>query len=789
MGGGSKSKSSSSSSTTYKTTTTNNPYVTSTTTDKGTTTKLQPNTALSTVYDFTNNNMDRLLNEYLNPSINTDLNQAKLNAYTKTLNDETRKSLENNIIAPLSQRNMLRSSQATDLYNNLANKQADALDDYTASLLASSQNDTANMINTLMNLAFQGYNVVSGNQAQSLNTSSGNANKNSSGNSSSSSYGMQGVVMNNIYFEEYLRQIAEDEANKQNSLAKIKSLTGDTAQFGNNLSTVGNAIKANVDNEVAQKLGTRMTGMGANISNGANSVANTLNAPENYFKGVANKTVGSGLSKAGEYLASKTGLAGSIGTGLSNLGASMTGAGTAAGTGAATGAATTGAATGAAAGTAAGAGAAGAGAGAAAGGATAGGAAAGGAAAGGSAAGGAAAAGPIGALVALGMMAAMGTNRKRAKKSGQALMNMTNNIVKEGQNAQLEQTQQNAAALQEQANQALQQGTMTGAAAPIESNPIAEYQNYLRQNGYSNDVVNGVAQGLNSGDKDIANWIQQYNSGAAGKANPINIPQTDEEIAAAKAGTFNTPVQVGGVSNDEEAVKRTLLEKFASGIGDFAKGYQENRNTGFDAENLKPNAQKGKMNRIGEAVGTAARMMNNPNALGLVAGGLTTALTGDPLYGLGQGYKMANQKAMSNIYQDVLAKNGVKVNPGTLGVITNHDMNAIMTPEMKKIYYESLANWRNQKLIDDKEYKTQKLEIDRQNADSRAVSAGASATRAEKYKGGAGGSTKPQAHPDWNSDLAGFQQFATDPNLIDKYDEAKRRFINKHGVDPEKYLK
>ena len=57
MGGGSKSKSSSSSSTTYKTTTTNNPYVTSTTTDKGTTTKLQPNTALSTVYDFTNNNI------------------------------------------------------------------------------------------------------------------------------------------------------------------------------------------------------------------------------------------------------------------------------------------------------------------------------------------------------------------------------------------------------------------------------------------------------------------------------------------------------------------------------------------------------------------------------------------------------------------------------------------------------------------------------------------------------------------------------------------------------------
>lgn len=190
MGGGSKSSSSSSSDTNYKTTTTTNPYVTSTTNNGGTTTSLQPNTALSTVYNFTNNNIERLLNDYLNPSLNSEQNQAKLNLYTKTLNDQTRKSLENNIIAPLSQRNMIRSSQATDLYNNLANQQADAINDYTAEILASNQNDTANVINTLMNLVFQGYNVVSGNQAQSLNTSSGNATTHTSGKSSSVSYGM-----------------------------------------------------------------------------------------------------------------------------------------------------------------------------------------------------------------------------------------------------------------------------------------------------------------------------------------------------------------------------------------------------------------------------------------------------------------------------------------------------------------------------------------------------------------------------------------------------------------------
>jgi len=190
MGGGSSSSSSSSSTTNYKDTTTTNPYVTSRTTNKGTVTSLQPNTAISSVYDFTNANIDDLMNEYLNPTLDSKLNRLKMDTYTRHLNDETQKNLENNIIAPLSQRNMIRSSQATDLYKNLANKNNEAISDYAASLLSSSQNDTANMINTLMNLAFQGYNVVSGNQAQSLNTSSGNADRQTSGKSSSTSYGL-----------------------------------------------------------------------------------------------------------------------------------------------------------------------------------------------------------------------------------------------------------------------------------------------------------------------------------------------------------------------------------------------------------------------------------------------------------------------------------------------------------------------------------------------------------------------------------------------------------------------
>lgn len=186
MGGNSSSKSSSSNK--YGTTTTKNPYVTSITNNGGTTTTLQDGTAIKSIYDFTNNNIDRLLHEYLNPTLDSVTNKAKINAFTNTLNEQTNKSLENNIIAPLAQRNMIRSSQATDLYNNLQNQNNKAISDYTNSLLASSQNDTGNVINNLLNYALQGWNVINGNQAQSLNTSAGNATTSTSG--KGSSYGM-----------------------------------------------------------------------------------------------------------------------------------------------------------------------------------------------------------------------------------------------------------------------------------------------------------------------------------------------------------------------------------------------------------------------------------------------------------------------------------------------------------------------------------------------------------------------------------------------------------------------
>lgn len=161
--------------TVYGNTTTTNPYVTSQTTNNGTTTIFNPGSAFDTVNNFVNSNIGTLLDEYLNPSLNSVTNQAKMNSYIDNLNTQTAKNLENNIINPLSNRNMVRSSQATNMYNNLAQTNANLIGGYANDLLANSQADTASVLGNLMLLYLNGYNVLSDTQSQSLATSQGNA--------------------------------------------------------------------------------------------------------------------------------------------------------------------------------------------------------------------------------------------------------------------------------------------------------------------------------------------------------------------------------------------------------------------------------------------------------------------------------------------------------------------------------------------------------------------------------------------------------------------------------------
>ncbi len=166
--------------TTYGNTTTSNPYATASTNNSGTKAAFQSGTALETIYNLVNKNIGSMLDDYLNPNLNSNVNQSKLNAYKNALENTTRSNLENSIINPLSKRNMLRSSQATDLYKNLSKNSNASLDEYIRDLLAGAQDESAKVINNLLQMYMQGYNVLSDIQAKSLQTSAGNATRTSS---------------------------------------------------------------------------------------------------------------------------------------------------------------------------------------------------------------------------------------------------------------------------------------------------------------------------------------------------------------------------------------------------------------------------------------------------------------------------------------------------------------------------------------------------------------------------------------------------------------------------------
>jgi hypothetical protein len=77
------------------------------------------------------------------------------------------------------------------------------------------------------------------------------------------------------------------------------------------------------------------------------------------------------------------------------------------------------------------------------------------------------------------------------------------------------------------------------------------------------------------------------------------------------------------------------------------------------------------------------------------------------------------------------------------GSIGAKDFEAIMIPELKKALYANQA----ERIANDRWYKEHKLEVDKQNADSKAIQAEASKTRADKYNGGGKGTTSKTAEP------------------------------------------
>lgn len=182
---GKSSNSSSSSQTQYGKTSTTNPFFKSKTDSNGnTTTNFVKGTAGETAYNFVNNNLQGLLNNYLSPSLDDPTYKARTELFNKNMNEIGNQQMQNNIISPLVRNNMITSSQATNMYNNMYNQMNDSIADYNKELIANQRSDTESMIRTLMDMYSQAYQGTSSNQNTSLNASAGNATTKSSSSAS-----------------------------------------------------------------------------------------------------------------------------------------------------------------------------------------------------------------------------------------------------------------------------------------------------------------------------------------------------------------------------------------------------------------------------------------------------------------------------------------------------------------------------------------------------------------------------------------------------------------------------
>ena len=160
----------------YATVTSSNPYATAISNGFGSAYTLNPfltkqNKAIEAA-------VPQLYQKLANPTLDDPISKARTQAFTKSLNSQSNQAFENNIINPLSQRRMLRSSLVNDLANNLQANQTSQIADFNTNQLANSLTDAQSLINFYMNQyknnAYFGVDTLSGNSKNSSNINSYN---------------------------------------------------------------------------------------------------------------------------------------------------------------------------------------------------------------------------------------------------------------------------------------------------------------------------------------------------------------------------------------------------------------------------------------------------------------------------------------------------------------------------------------------------------------------------------------------------------------------------------------
>lgn len=134
----------------YQTFSSTNPYATAFMSQFGSNFELNP--FLTAQNKFIEQNVPKLYNQLLNPTFdNNPILQARKQAFSNQLNSLNKNAFENNIINPLAERNMLRSSLVNDLNKNLQEAQTSEIAKFNSEQISNISEETKSLVELLMN--------------------------------------------------------------------------------------------------------------------------------------------------------------------------------------------------------------------------------------------------------------------------------------------------------------------------------------------------------------------------------------------------------------------------------------------------------------------------------------------------------------------------------------------------------------------------------------------------------------------------------------------------------------
>lgn len=198
----------------------------------------------------------------------------------------------------------------------------------------------------------------------------------------------------------------------------------------------------------------------------------------------------------------------------------------------------------------------------------------------------------------------------------------------------------------------------------------------------------------------------------------------DFNLADALLGKQATPTD--SMSSDGNSLQITTSQNPRTGgiLRDIAGGFQENRFTPASLDNLGQNTladgrQKGFAYKLGEGLGSIARLANSPLGRGLIVGGLVSATGGNPLQALvyGGGATALNQQNVmkDRMYRNDLESQGIDTS-GIRGYLGDSTYGQILrakqlkdNAEYRKMYFD--VNQAN--LQANREYQRQQDALDR----------------------------------------------------------------------------